>query len=96
MAIQRFLKEVLSKQEIIERGEDLLLKLGLPSDFYTLPQIYKDSEDFLKKSAIYQRDTSDQSHSPSDQSHPSRSALSKSKRSIFASVSELVEEEKQK
>ncbi len=80
---------MLSKQEIIERGEDLLLKLGLPSDFYTLPQIYKDSEDFLKKSAIYQRDTS-------DQSHPSRSALSKSKRSIFASLSELVEEEKQK
>jgi hypothetical protein len=29
IAIQRFLKELLSKQEIIERGEEILIRLGL-------------------------------------------------------------------
>jgi hypothetical protein len=37
MAIQKFLKEILSKQEIIEHGGDVLVRLGLPSDFYKLP-----------------------------------------------------------
>ncbi len=43
MAIQKFLKEILSKQEIIEHGGDVLVRLGLPSDFYKLPDFYKES-----------------------------------------------------
>ena len=30
MNIQRFLKELLSKQEVVERGSDVLAFLGLP------------------------------------------------------------------
>lgn len=58
MAIQKFLKEILSKQEIIEHGGDVLVRLGLPSDFYKLPEFYKESEDRLKKS-VMMRSTSD-------------------------------------
>lgn len=43
MGIQRFLKELLSKQEIIEHGADILHRLGLPPDLYKLPDIYKES-----------------------------------------------------
>lgn len=37
MNIQRFLKEILSKPEIIKNGWKILLRLGLPGDFFELP-----------------------------------------------------------
>jgi len=37
MNIQRFLKEILSKPEVMENGWKILLRLGLPLDFYELP-----------------------------------------------------------
>jgi len=43
MNIQRFLKEILSKQEIIKGGESVLERLTLPTDFYDLPERYREA-----------------------------------------------------
>lgn len=90
MAIQRFLKEVLAKQEIIEHGQDVLYRLGLPSDFYRLPDIYKDSENILRKSA-YQRSTSDLSEEDN-----CRSVIKGKRVSIFENIPELEGRESRK
>lgn len=42
MNIQRFLKELLSKQEVVEDGDEILEALGLPYSFYKLPEVFKD------------------------------------------------------
>ena len=42
MNIQRFLKELLSKQEVVEDGADILTHLGLPSMFYRLPEHFRE------------------------------------------------------
>lgn len=55
MNIQRFLKEILSKPEVIEKGQKILLKLGLPVDFYQLPKKFKNTEDLLRKSGLSQK-----------------------------------------
>ena len=41
MNIQRFLKELLSKKEVVEDGHAILKELGLPPSFYTLPNRYR-------------------------------------------------------
>lgn len=52
MNIQRFLKEILCKQEIMERGQYILMKLGLPLDFYQLPKKFQSADESLKRSGI--------------------------------------------
>lgn len=55
MNIQRFLKELLSKPDVIMNGVEILLQLGLPYDFYELPKkltSMKTHEDFLKRSSF--------------------------------------------
>lgn len=44
MNIQRFLKELLSKKEVVENGEIILKTLGLPPSFYTLPERFREGE----------------------------------------------------
>jgi hypothetical protein len=41
MNIQRFLKELLSKQEVVENGGAVLEALGLPQSFYHLPEQFR-------------------------------------------------------
>lgn len=55
MNLQRFLKEILAKEVIIEKGKIVLAKLGLPIDLYALPDKYKEIGDQLKKSSFSQK-----------------------------------------
>ena len=59
MNIQRFLKELLSKPDIITNGGEVLSKLGLPFDFYELPKkiVSHKAEEYLKKSSFIGRNS---------------------------------------
>lgn len=92
MSVQRFLKEILSKQEVIENGDGVLARLALPHDFYELPKHYREAEELLKKSTFSQRSTSSQEEVPR-----LKQSLIKSKRaSIFHTINELKEEQPEK
>lgn len=93
MNIQRFLKELLSKQEVVEHGEKILKALGLPATFYSLPEQFKESEEILKKSHLSQRSTNSQEDISKHHHSYLRNTLRHSKRSsLFNSIPELMVE----
>lgn len=94
MAIQRFLKELLSKQEVVEGGEEILEALGLPPSFYSLPNHIKEVEETARKHSVSARSTNSQEDGDVRASRLCRSshAIKNRRTSIFRDIPEMLEE----
>jgi hypothetical protein len=92
MNIQRFLKELLSKEEVVQEGELLLETLGLPPSFYSLPAQFREAEEIMKKSCISQRSTSSHEEEKPSKVRKVESVCRNKRTSIFSSIAELVGE----